>query len=183
MNILFTIKVKILVLIKWSHRSLNMLITEPTKIINIFWACNPISSKHMSLWLYVLRSTPNHKPLTYMCHNCCCVQFRHVYLMCGYCAKFQLYISILTLDQRVEELALPKDIYKWGRVRVKKFAIKVHVSSKSIVFKLCSCVCVYIYGNDLKVITNKTLIPLQLEGAQIACNLSLIVNNNFHIWK
>jgi len=52
MNVSFIIKVMNPVLIKWSNRCAPVMLTieiEPRMVI-IFWACSPISSKHMSFW-------------------------------------------------------------------------------------------------------------------------------------
>ena len=55
MNILFIIKVNILMLIKWSYRSPNIMLTIEPRIVSIFWACGPISFRHMmSFWCPLL---------------------------------------------------------------------------------------------------------------------------------
>ena len=48
MNILITIKVKILIFNKWSYRPPIMLTTEPG-MMSVFWTHSPISLEHMSL--------------------------------------------------------------------------------------------------------------------------------------
>ena len=45
---------------------LIMLTVEPRRV-NHFWAHSPISYKYMSFCCLILRSTPNHIPLTYRC--------------------------------------------------------------------------------------------------------------------
>jgi hypothetical protein len=83
-NICFIIKVKILMLIKWSYTSPPtkkkiMLNIEP-RIVSIFWACSPIYLKHLSFVVSVLRSTPNHKSLKCRCPDYCYVGSTLVYL-------------------------------------------------------------------------------------------------------
>ena len=58
MNILIIIKVKILVLIKWSNaQSLPppILLTIESRMVMIFCTHNPISYKRMSLWYSFLK--------------------------------------------------------------------------------------------------------------------------------
>ena len=50
MNILFMIKVKILMFVKWSYRSPLITQTMEPRMNKIFWAHNPISFKHISVW-------------------------------------------------------------------------------------------------------------------------------------
>ena len=49
-KILFIIKVKILMLVKWSYRSPQIMPTIEPRMIIIIWARNPIIFKHKSFW-------------------------------------------------------------------------------------------------------------------------------------
>ena len=53
MNILFILKVKILVLMKWSYRFPPVMLTMEPRLIIIFWAHNPTSSKYISPFWYL----------------------------------------------------------------------------------------------------------------------------------
>ena len=68
MNILFIIKVKNLIPIKFvMHVSLIMLSIDP-RMVSIFWARSSISLKQMCVCVffqYVLGSTPNQRTLKY----------------------------------------------------------------------------------------------------------------------
>jgi hypothetical protein len=50
MNILFIIKAKSLVLIKWSHRSPPIKMTIRPRMVFIFWALSPVLLKHVPFW-------------------------------------------------------------------------------------------------------------------------------------
>ena len=54
MNILFIVKVNILVLIKWSYRSPQLCWLTESRMVIIFWARRPISFTHMSFWYLFL---------------------------------------------------------------------------------------------------------------------------------
>ena len=58
-------QLKILLLIKWSHRSALIVLTLELKMANTFSTSSSISSEHMSFRGFVHRSTPSHKPLNY----------------------------------------------------------------------------------------------------------------------
>ena len=81
MNILFIIKVKILVLIKWSYRS-----PQSRWLLSLEQLAYILSTKCNLFWTYVfllsvLRPTSNHIPLKYRCPDYWYVGIRHVYLM------------------------------------------------------------------------------------------------------
>ena len=54
MNILFIIKVKVFVPIKWSYGSPQSCLTIEPRMVIIFGACSPTSFKHMSCWYMFL---------------------------------------------------------------------------------------------------------------------------------
>ena len=80
MNILFIIKVNILVLIEWSYRSPKIMLTTEPRMVSIYWAHRPICFEHMSFWCSFLDPHPTHIPLNYRCPDYCYVWVRHVYL-------------------------------------------------------------------------------------------------------
>ena len=70
MNILFIIKMKFLKLIKWSYTSPPppMTLSVEPRMVNKFWACNPIASKHLSFFGCVFIDPHlTHTPLKYRC--------------------------------------------------------------------------------------------------------------------
>ena len=62
MILLFIVKLKILVLIKWSYMSPWLCKLVSPTFANKFWPLSPYSSAHVFL-VFVLSSTPNHIPL------------------------------------------------------------------------------------------------------------------------
>ena len=56
MNIVFNIKVKIHMLIKWSYRSPSIMLTIEPRMNSIVWAHSPIFFQHMSFWCPFLDS-------------------------------------------------------------------------------------------------------------------------------
>ena len=79
MNILFIIKVKILVLVKWSYRSLSITLTIEPRMVSVFWCRSPISFKHMFVWNPVLEVHLTIHPLKYGCLIKRSNQIRHAY--------------------------------------------------------------------------------------------------------
>ena len=79
---LFSIKAKIRVLIKWLYRlPQSITLTIESRMVNIFQVHRVQSLQNMMPFLvFVLRSTPNHIPLECRCNCYRYVGFRHVYL-------------------------------------------------------------------------------------------------------
>ena len=83
LDILFIIKVKIVMLIMWSYRSPQSCWVLSYTMVSIFWVYTPIFNKHMSFWcmFLTLHLTTYHSNIGVP--HYCYVQFRHVYLICG----------------------------------------------------------------------------------------------------
>lgn len=85
LNILFIIKMKIIVLMKWSYRLFAIMLTTEPRMVSIHWACSPIIFEpicfsYTSFWCHFLDCTSKDMPLEYLCLNCFCVWFNYVYL-------------------------------------------------------------------------------------------------------
>jgi hypothetical protein len=57
-----------------------IVLTIESRMVSIFWACSPISFKHIFFLVPILRSTPNHVPLKYRRVDYWCFGIKHVYL-------------------------------------------------------------------------------------------------------
>ena len=80
MNILFIIKVKILVLIKPSYRSPSIMLTIEPRTVIVFWVHKSNLFKTQVFLVSILGATPNHTSLKYRCPIKNSNQIRHVYL-------------------------------------------------------------------------------------------------------
>ena len=80
MNILFIIKVKILVLIKWSCRFPTIMLTNESVKSIIFWAHSHNDIQAHVFLVSVLGATPYHTPLIYTCPLRISNWIRHIYL-------------------------------------------------------------------------------------------------------
>lgn len=95
MNIFFIVKVKVLMLVKWSYMFLHIMLTIEFRIISMFWARSLISFKHTYFWCPFLKSTPHHMPLGLRCFEYSHVGSRHIYLSLCHSPKN---CSILNLE-------------------------------------------------------------------------------------
>ena len=132
MYILFIVKVNILELIKWSYRSLAIMLTIEPKMVKIFWARSPISFKHVFLVL-ILTSTPNRTPpkdrwLTKKSNQVMPAYLNNVVSLSKSCEILASETIVLIKEDQMDKRRREQD--KWNLQRVQ--------SCQSRCFKPCS---------------------------------------------